>query len=54
MPFLDANALKSDRKGLAFLREVLGLRAPRKPAAAPKGAPEGGERAPPQADATPR
>lgn len=35
MPVLDANALKSDPKGLAFLKAVLGQRSARKPAARP-------------------
>jgi hypothetical protein len=30
MPVLDAKALRTDRKGLAFLRAVLGLKRPKK------------------------
>jgi len=56
MPFLDAKALKSDRKGLAFLRDVLRRRIPGTPPKQQKAVPSEGsdESAPPRAEPNPR
>lgn len=52
MPVLDAKALRTDRKGLAFLRAVLGFKRPKRPpvpsADAPRGAKGKGEPAAPK------
>jgi hypothetical protein len=56
MPFLDAKALKSDRKGLAFLRDVLRRRIPGIPPKQRQAAPpeSSDESVPPRAENTPR